>query len=77
MKQRLLPRNDQIMEKMSESCQHNAAVKFVDGKVLDGFVDTFESRYDNDGEASICFAGVNGEMLIIEEQEIADVVVTD
>lgn len=58
--------NDQVMRKMCECCGCNAIATFLDGSTLIRYVDTYESRYDNDGEASICFAGENGEMLIIE-----------
>ena len=69
--------NDLIMRKMGECCASNAVVIFSDGSKLRGYVDTYESRYDNDGEASICFAGENGEMLIIEEHEIIDIISLD
>lgn len=65
--------NDEIMYKMDDCVQMNVLLSFKDGRQMEGYVDTFESRYDNDGEASICFAGVNGEMLIVEESEIADI----
>lgn len=69
--------NDQVMRKMGECCGCNVIVTFSDGSTQIGYVDTYESRYDNDGEASICFAGENGEMLIIEEHEILDLVSVD
>ncbi len=66
--------NDTIMKKMADCDQCDAEVTFNDGRRLKGFVDVFESRYDNDGDASICFAGDNGEMLIIEESDIKDII---
>lgn len=66
--------NDKVMLKMEECVQRNVKISFKDGRKLSGFVDVYESRYDNDGEASVCFAGDNGEMLIIEEHEIEDIV---
>lgn len=65
--------NDEIMKKMWELEQENARVKFKDGNVLTGFVDVFSTRYDNDGEATICFASDDGQMLIISESEVADI----
>lgn len=65
--------NDEIMKKMAECEQKNVEIAFKTGKVLTGYVDVFESRYDNDGEASICFAGDGGEMIIIEESEIEEI----
>ena len=69
--------NDLIMKKMGECCACNAVVTFADGNTMNGYVDNYESRYDNDGEASICFAGENGEMIIIEEHEISDIMIID
>ena len=68
---------DAILLKMSDGCQCNVTLVYKDGKRLKGFIDTYESRYDNDGEASVCFAGEDGEMLIVEEHELADVIVED
>lgn len=65
--------NDNIMNKMADYEQQDVLLTFNDGKKIEGYIDVFESRYDNDGEASICFAGVHGEMLIVEESEIADI----
>ena len=65
--------NDAIIEKMWDCEQYRAVVSLADGRVLHGFVDVFESRYDNDGEASICFASEDGEMLILEESDILDI----
>lgn len=62
--------SDQILSAMEDCEQQNVVVSLSDGKELHGFVDVFESRYDNDGEASICFAGDDGEMLILEESDI-------
>lgn len=69
--------NDEIMRKMADCDQCSVEVIFKDGRKLNGFVDVFETRYDNDGEASICFAGDEGEMLIIEESEIKDIISKD
>ena len=68
---------DAILLKMSDGCQRNVTLVYKDGRRAKGFIDTYESRYDNDGEASVCFAGENGEMLIVEEHELADVIVED
>lgn len=66
--------NDSIMEKMADSEGKNVKLIFKDGKELEGYVDVYESRYDNDGDASICFAGNNGDMLIVEESELENIV---
>lgn len=67
--------NDVILEKMQDAEQCNATIVYKDGSRLKGYVDVYESRYDNDGEASICFAGENGEMLIVEEHELTDIII--
>ena len=65
--------NDEIMEQMGDCEQRDVEIVLKNGNKIKGFVDVYESRYDNDGEASICFAGDNGEMLIIEEGEIESI----
>lgn len=65
--------NDEILEAMEDCEQQNVVVKLTSGEELKGYVDVFESRYDNDGEASICFAGEDGQMLILEESDIAEI----
>ena len=69
--------NDEIMEMMGDCEKKHVTVEMKDGRTLHGFVDVFESRYDNDGEASICFAGDKGEMLIIEESDISSITPDD
>ena len=69
--------NDDILEKMRDAEQCNVTLIFRNGNRLKGYVDVFESRYDNDGEASICFAGENGEMLIVEEHELEDIIIAE
>lgn len=59
-----------IVELMEQSEQKQIKYVGKDGVEHKGYVDVFESRYDNDGEASICFAGEDGEMLIVYESEI-------
>lgn len=65
--------NDKLMKEMYECQQKMATVITSDGRTLHGFVDVFETRYDNDGEASICFAGDGGAMLILEESDIKSI----
>ena len=65
---------DSVMKQMAECEQSVVTIVTDDGKTLHGYVDVFESRYDNDGEASICFAGDDGEMLILEEHDIKSIV---
>ena len=65
--------NNVIMEQMAECEQHMVTVTTNDGRKIHGYVDVFESRYDNDGEASICFAGDGGQMLILEESDIRSI----
>lgn len=67
--------DDSIILKMSDACQHNVTLVFKDGRKQRGFVDTYDSRYDNDGEASICVDGGNGENTIIEESELEDIII--
>lgn len=67
---------DSILLKMSDGCQNNVTLVYKDGRRVKGFIDTYESRYDNDGEASICFAGEDGEMIIVEEHELDDVIMS-
>lgn len=69
--------NDEIMEKMGDYEQEYVELVYRDGKRLKGYIDVYSSRYDNDGEASICFSGENGEMLIVEESELRDIIVDD
>lgn len=66
-----------ILELMIQSEQKR--IKYVDkgGAEHTGYVDVYESRYDNDGEASICFAGEDGEMLIVYESEIESIEILD
>lgn len=66
---------DEILLKMSDGCQSNVTLVYKDGRRVRGFIDTYESRYDNDGEASICFANEDGELLIVEEHELDDVII--
>ena len=65
--------SDTIMEQMEECEQCMVTVVTSDGKTLHGYVDVFETRYDNDGESSICFAGDEGDMLILEESDIKSI----
>ena len=69
--------NDSILDKMYDAEQCNVTLVYKDGHKLKGYVDVYESRYDNDGEASICFAGEHGEMLIVWEHELADVIISE
>lgn len=64
-----------IRRKMSDGAGCDVTLVYKDGRKLKGYIDTYESRYDNDGEASICFEGEHGEMLIVEEHELADVII--
>lgn len=60
-----------IVELMEQSEQKQIKYVDKDGVERKGYVDVFESSYDNDdGEASICFAGEDGEMLIVYESDI-------
>lgn len=63
--------------KVADAITPRTTLVYKDGGRVKGFIDTYESRYDNDGEASVCFAGENGDMLIVEEHELADVIVED
>ncbi|MBQ4121609.1 MAG: hypothetical protein IJD35_06310 [Clostridia bacterium] len=66
-----------ILELMIQSEQKQIKYVDKDGVEHKGYVDVYESRYDNDGEASICFAGENGEMLIVYESEIESIEILD
>ena len=68
--------NDKIIEKMEDAQLYDATLVYKDGHELKGYVVVYETRYDNDnGEASFCFDGEHGEKLIVEEHELADVIV--
>lgn len=69
--------NEQILALMEQSEQHHIEYTDTNGVVRRGFVDVYESRYENDGEASICFAGDEGEMLIVEESDIVNIEILD
>lgn len=69
--------NDEILLKMSDGCQCNVTLVFTDGRELKGFIDNYESRYDNDGEASICFATEDGDLILVEEHELADIIIDE
>lgn len=66
-------RPDTLLLFMAESDQCRIEYTDKSGVIHTGFVEVYESRDDNDGEASLCFAGDNGEMLIVEESDIADI----
>lgn len=68
---------DSIIDKMADAQQCDAILVYKDGHKLKGFVDVYESRYDNDGDASICFEGEHGERLIVEEHELDDVIIDE
>lgn len=42
-----------------------------------GYVDAAKSRDDNDGEASLCFTGSTGEILIVIESQIAAIILLE
>ena len=60
----------EILKIMEESDQRRIEYTDKNGIVRTGYVDVYESRYDNEGEASLCFAGDEGEMLIVNESDI-------
>ena len=67
---------DEIRDIMEDGQQGRIEYIDKDGVKHTGYVDVYESPYDNgdedgnDGEASICFDGDNGEMLVVFESEI-------
>ena len=69
--------NDEVMEKMGDAEGHSVTLVYRDGSRLKGIVDVYESRYDNDGEASICFSAEDGRGLIVDEHELSDVIIED
>lgn len=60
----------EILKIMEESDQRRIEYTDKNGIVRTGYVDVYESIYDNEGEASLCFAGDEGEMLIVNESDI-------
>lgn len=65
--------DDDLIIRMYECSRKNAKLTFKDDSVATGFVDTYESRGDNDGVASICFASDDGRMLIVDEVDLIDI----
>lgn len=67
----------EILEIMEESDQRR--IEYIDKNDITykGYVDVYESRDDNEGEASLCFAGDEGEMLIVNESDIVDIRIID
>lgn len=70
---------EEIRQIMGESDQKRIEYIDTDGVKHIGYVDVYESPYDNgdedgnDGEASICFDGDDGEMLVVFESEIREI----
>lgn len=64
-----------IRNTMAESDQRRIEYTDKEGVTRTGFVDTYESEYDNDecDECSLCFAGDDGEMLIVWEHDIENI----
>lgn len=66
---------EEIREIMADSDQ--CRIEYVDneGNTHTGFVDVYETAYDNDefDESSLCFAGDNGEMIIVWEHNIKSI----
>jgi len=60
---------------MEESDQEYIEYTDKDRVVHTGYVDAYKSRDDNDGEALLLFAGNNGDRLIVEESDIAEITI--
>lgn len=63
----------EILKIMEESDQRRIEYTDKNGIVHTGYVDVYESRDDNEGDASLCFAGDEGEMLIVNESDITNI----
>lgn len=67
----------ELLEIMEESDQRRIEYTDKNGIARTGYVDVYESRDDNEGEASLCFAGDEGEMLIVNESDITNIRIID
>lgn len=66
---------EEIQETMANSDQRRIEYVDKEGNTHTGFVDVYESAYDNDeyDESSLCFAGDDGEMIIVWEHDIESI----
>lgn len=62
---------------MMESDQERIEYTDKSGIKHIGYVDVTKSRDNNDGEASLCFMGNTGEMLIVNESHIAEIILLE
>lgn len=67
--------NDVVMEQMAECVHENVIISLRDGRKRKGFIDVFESRFDNDSEASVFIIEETGIGLLLEESDIASVTI--
>ena len=76
---------EKLYKKMSESCGHHAIIAIVGKNNVSGYVDVFESRYDNEdeedseirGKGTICFFPDDGEPMLLTEGDIQSIEITD
>ena len=76
---------EEIYRTMGESDGNHATVETKDGKSIPGYVDVFESRYDNEdeddeeirGKGTICFYPNDGDPMLLTEDDISSIKITD
>lgn len=74
---------DEILEVMSESEGLNVEITDAKGDKITGYVDLFETRYDNSdddvnaGEASICVDGDDGNSYLLYESDIEEIKIVE
>ena len=71
---------EEIYEAMSKFEQENVLLTTSDGKEYIGYIDVFESRYDNEdddppfaGQGSICFYSDDGDSMLLYEEHIKSI----
>ena len=78
-------KKEEIYKTMGASDSHHATVEMKDGKCIPGYVDVFESRYDNEdeedeeirGKGTIIFYPNEGDPMLLTEDDILSIKITD
>ena len=75
---------EEILKIMEESEDHKVKVENARGETIEGIVDLYESRFDNEddeepykGEASICLDEESGEGWLLYESDIKSIEILD
>lgn len=71
---------EEVYARMAESCFRNIEVTLSNGGVVTGYVDVFESRFDNEdddgelkGKGSICLFPDGEDPMLLIEDDIRDI----